>query len=371
MPKTPRRKHGEPLKGLVVCNHPGGARAVLPVVESFIEGESRIVFDLVLTDNAFPLFNLPIRFARKEFFSEEVSPETGDEIDLHPYAFVLAGTSISGNLEKTFIRKAREQGIPAFSILDHWCEYEARFREGSGQLNAIPNVIFVPDQIARQDLLDRGVQDQQIIVSGHPAFDVARTAAARFTKERRDDILRHFKLEDTPGYLLYVSEPVEADHQGKGLRYSEFSILEMVCRTLLRLDEKARLPLVLKLHPRENPSKFEDLLKGYQGLTVSSVKDEIDRFELLLSAKLILGISSLLLLEAAVLGLPVHCIIPGDAGKTFIGVRLGCVNHLGTETDIARTLMGIGAPKLQRQICDQTQAAHTIVRHILKTVGRS
>ncbi|MCX5829748.1 MAG: UDP-N-acetylglucosamine 2-epimerase [Deltaproteobacteria bacterium] len=332
------RREGKKLKALAVCNHPGGARVVLPVTKTFIEKTPEIFFDLVLTHNSFPFFNLAARSARKTIVDEEVSPEDYDKLDLRQYAFVLAGTSISGNLERSFVRKAREQGVPSFSVLDHWCEYRVRFQDSSGYLNAVPDTIFVPDEIAQRDLLDMGIPGRQIVVSGHPALDVAGKAAQYFSEKKRSQILQQLALKDDRDYVLFVSEPVESDHGSKDLGYSEFSILERICSTLLQLGKEIRPPLVIKLHPREDSSKYAPMLRAYRALKIVSVKDEIDRFDLMLSAKLVLGISSLLLLEAAVLGLPVYSVIPGDDEQSFIGVRLGWVKHLRNQADIEDSL---------------------------------
>ena len=359
-----KRKEG---KALVVCNHPGGARVVLPVIESLMEKKPEIFFDLILTDNAYPIFSLPPEYARKELINEDLSADAYDNLDLRSYAFVLAGTSISGNLEKSFVSKSREQNVPVFSVLDHWCEYNIRFQDEEGQLNAIPDVIFVPDEIARHDLLEMGVPGQQIIISGHPAFDVARKAAEGFSKERREAVLGRLP-RGFQDYILFVSEPVEDDHSDKNLGYSEFSTLDGLCHSLSQLEGEARISLVIKLHPREHKSKYDTVVRKYKGLNIISVKDEIDRFDLILSAKLVLGISSMLLLEAAVLGLPVYCIAPGTEGASFIGVKLGWVSHLESEASLA-TLLNRGTVDRPRpQIGGQMRAAHFIVDFILNAV---
>jgi len=360
-------KEGKVLKALVVCNHPGGARVVLPVIESLMEKEPEMFFDLILTDNAFPIFGLPPESAQKGLVKENLSIAAYDNLDLHPYSFVLAGTSISGNLEKSFVSKAREQNVPVFSVLDHWCEYNVRFKDEEGRLNAIPDIIFVPDEIARHDLLDMGVPGQQIIISGHPAFDVARKAAEGFSKERREAVLRCLS-RGCQEYVLFVSEPVEDDHGDKNLGYSEFSILDGLCHSLSQLEEEAHISLVIKLHPREHESKYDSVVRKYRGLNIISVKDEIDRFDLMLSAKLVLGISSMFLLEAAVLGLPAYCIAPGTEGASFIGVKLGWVSHLESEAALAALLKQSIVDPLRPPIDGQTRAAHFIVECILNTV---
>ena len=359
---------GSRRKVLAVCNHPGGARVVLPVIESFLEKWPEIFFDVVLTKNSFPIFNLPIRYARKTIVDEELSPENYKKLDLHQYAFILAGTSISGNLEKSYVRRAREQGVPGFSVLDHWCEYNVRFQYTVGHLNAVPDTIFVPDGIARQDLLDLGIPERRIIISGHPAFDVAEKAAQDFSEKKRSRVLQRLALKDELDNVLFVSEPVDSDHGIKNLNYSEFSLLERICRTLAQLEKEIRPPLVIKLHPREDSSKYDSVLKAYNTLKIISVKDEIDRFDLMLSAKLVLGISSLLLLEAAIIGLPVYCVIPGDEARSFIGVRLGWVREVHHEDHLKALLSG-HTGKIP-SACTNTEhnAADSIAEHILSIV---
>lgn len=355
-------------KVLAVCNHPGGTRVLLPVIESFLDKKPDSFFDLVLTHSSFPLFNLSIRNTHKTIVNEDVSPEDYEKLDLHEYAFVLAGTSISGNLERSFVRKAREQGVPSFSVLDHWCEYHVRFQGTDGHLNAVPDVIFVPDKIAKNDLLGIGIPEWQIVVTGHPAFDVAIKVAEDFSEIKRSKVLQRLGLKDAMNYVLFVSEPVEADHGSKDLGYSEFTLLDRTCRTLLQLELETRLPLIIKLHPREDTSKYDSVLREYNTLKIISVKDEIDRFDLVLSAKLVLGITSLLLLEAALIGLPVYCIIPGDGARSFIGVRLGWVKEIHHEDDLKALLSGYSGKLPSANINADHNAADNIVVHILSVV---
>lgn len=316
------------MKALAVCNHPGGARVVLPVVETFLNQKSKIEFDLFLTRHSAPIFGRLTCAVRQNICEETIMETDIETIPLQEYAFIVTGTSIHGNLEKTFIKQAKKKSVATFSILDHWCEYTARFCNTKGFLDAVPDVIFVPDIFASDDLETIGVDSSHIQISGHPAFDDLSRIKALFDLHKRKLIFDLLGLEMSSEMVVFVSEPVSSDYGYKRLTYSESTVLRSVLDILQQIDYQIRPQLVVKMHPREDPDKFAMLLRDFPSLKIKTVDPSVDRYDLMLSAKLILGIDSIMLLEASILGVSAHSVQIGYHDDSFIGLRLGWVQKV-------------------------------------------
>ena len=315
-------------RALVVCNHPGGARSVLPVVDAMLRAEPKLSCELWMTEHSYALADVPPERVNKRSWSETIDEGAPDLRWVDDARFVLTGTSISGNLETTVIRRARAGGIPVFSVLDHWADYGRRFRIEDGRLTAVPDVIFVPDDSAREDLLGYGVPPDRLIVLGHPAFDHLGDVRISFSEEVRDRVLGELGVSPLRGAVVFVSEPVVADHGHIDNRCSEEAILRVILEALRALPDAVRPALVVKLHPRERHGTFDDLLSLYPDVMAVVAPLSMDRYHLLLASNLALGIDSIMLIEAAALGVRAFSITAGAAKAAAVCTRTGLVGQV-------------------------------------------
>ncbi len=288
-------------KALAVCNHPGGARAILPVIKEFIDKDDSLEFDIFLTINSLNIFkgfkkNIKIFMLTEIFDKSKIV-----NLTFESYIFALASTSISGNLEKEFIKLLRKRKIPTFSVLDHWCDYKNRF---GFDLEAVPDIIFAPDSNAKNSLLNMGINSSRIVISGHPAFDNFPELRNSFSLKDKAKILNTLGLESS-NFITFSSEPVTLDHDVEKLGYSEISVLSQLCQTLMAIGSSAP-HLVIKPHPRENSIKIRELVKNFN--ISCTIVEEIDRHKLMLSSKAVFGMDSLFLLESSKLNIPTYSI---------------------------------------------------------------
>lgn len=295
---------------LAVCNHPGGARALVPVVETFLARTPALSFDMWLTRHGVGIADVRLPRLRARLRDESIADEEYDRLDLRDYQFVLTATSISGNLESAVVRRSRDQGVPVLSILDQASEYDRRFQGVGGELAAVPDVVFVPNETARHDLLGRGVSSQRVVVSGNPALDHLPQARMRFSDHTRQQVLGELAVGDSPGFILFVSEPISTDH-ADGTRYSEWSALQLTLATVRAMSAARRPAVVVKTHPREAPTKFDRVITDCGDVQVRTAPLFIDRHDLVMASNLVIGIESTLLTEAAVLGVPCVSLPPG------------------------------------------------------------
>ena len=312
---------------------------MFPVVERMLESFQELSFELWLTKHSFAVEGLVSGRVTRVLREAQVDDHEIEKLDPQAYRFVLTGTSIDGNIESAVTRRARQQRVPVFAILDHWSEYGRRFGEQEGELTAVPDVVFVPDGRARDDLARLGVPDDRLIVSGHPAFDRLAEVRSRFSDEVQRMVLKDLDVPESPGIAVFVSEPVSADHADKRLNYSEFSVLRSILMALRLLPSDVRPCLILKLHPREGQGKFAAVLREFPDVKAKAAPPSIDRYTLLMASNVVLGIDSIMLLEASVLGAKAFSVQVGYTDDGCIGAHTGQVQLIrdaGTLGDLLR-----------------------------------
>lgn len=222
-------------------------------------------------------------------------------------ALVLTATSCNTlNAERAYWQAAFSLGIPALAVLDYWSNYGARFQiEGAAFW---PDRIAVMDRVAAEALRAAGCPDERLAITGHAAFDALRQDLLPSPQRRR--LRERLGVPDDRVLAVFVSQPLSELHHllGQGAGASdEWRILAMVIEAI---DDGTSPPahLVIRPHPREPEGKYAPLVRALPPVTVDS---SAPAHALVQAADLVLGIHSMLLLEACCLGCPVLSLQPG------------------------------------------------------------
>jgi hypothetical protein len=182
----------------------------------------------------------------------------------------------------------------------------------------VPSFFFIMDEFARKEMCALGIDREKLVVSGQPFFDYIRKTADRFTPGEIEKLRR--ELTGTQGGLVFVftSQPIASIHRKNGMAedywgYTEETILKSVAGCLSRVTEEmaVKVTLVLRLHPKDESNVYQDVLATCPNSIKIVVDRETDSSLLLKAADLIIGMFSMLLLEAAILE------------RRFISVQIG------------------------------------------------
>jgi len=316
---------------LAIAHQIGAARAVGPVIEALRRrGENVIAIASDLAVTAFEEQCI-------QFFAMNVRPESAaqlaaEQLDQSRPAVVLSGTSAGVTLEKAVVAAANRGGIPTIGILDHWSNYSSRFEGPSGIRHYFPALLAVMDETARRDLLALHYPADAIAVTGHPAFD----ALISFAKEDRVAMRRRLGVSHGEKLVIFASEPQRRDH-GSSLGYDEMDALKILLDVLSDMP-KPRPRLIIKPHPTESPTDLQLLARAYCG--VWSVVTDVHPRTLMLAADVVVGMTSLFLVEAALLGTPAVSVQPNLVGEDrFIGNRLGVTHAAGSRESCRSRLL--------------------------------
>ena len=233
---------------------------------------------------------------------------------------VLTGTSEnmqSLGFDLTVIARAR--GLPTAAMVDGPSNAAARFRGDAGHALAFaPDHILVPDAATAASFVALGHPQTRVTVCGHPHYDWVRGQTAAFTREGRKNI-RTRVLHDVPDaahVLVFAAEVstglIPAQYRrsesytihGSGLNdFRSEIVIEELLDAVALLDPKPYT--VLRLHPKNTREE----LAQFHG-KFDAVSEGGSALDLVFAADAVVGMTSILLAEAAIVGRPVLAILP-------------------------------------------------------------
>ncbi len=299
---------GRNVRAIVaVAGDPGGGAALAPVLERLREEEFLVQ----------PLaYRQALTTWEQRGLRPERLPEAAEEEEavrrLRETTLLLTATSLNGiDWEKTFTATAGRLGIPSVAVLDFWSNYRPRFADGDGNLTCLPDRIAVMDEQARREMSAEGFPPERLVVTGQPAFEELEAFRAR-AHEHRQAARAALGVDDTQRVVLFASQPLAAlfgEDRSNPLYpgYTEHEV-RLALRAALEDVNDGRLLLVIRPHPRENA---EELREASSARVRVVVDGSGDRRAAVLGADLVVGMSSVLLVEACLLGRPVVSLQPG------------------------------------------------------------
>jgi hypothetical protein len=295
---------------LAVAGDSGGANALAPVLQHVLAGSR-------------PLVACAYREARSAWNQQGIPwqelPETlgdsGAEALLEHFrpAAVLTGTSMNGvDLERRITAAAARRGVPSLALLDYWTNYRPRFADAAGRLTGLPDRIAVMDEHARRDMVAAGFPADRLVVTGQPVFDELEA----FRGGSGAPALRaELDLAPADRLLLFISQPLSElygddcdrpNHPG----FTEHTVLQALLGALEGIGARHRANLVLLVRPHsKDPAGAFAGARGERVRVVVSAA--ADRRTAALGADLVIGMNSITLLEACLLGRIVLSVQPG------------------------------------------------------------
>lgn len=226
---------------------------------------------------------------------------------LHDSDLLICGTG-TNDYEWAFLSAARLVGIQSISVLDHWVNYRERF--GYPEFGWQDNL---PDFLAVTDERSLGL-----------ARDLNLAPIIRMRNYYLLELLHKYRQScderQTPDELLFVSESVE-EHYGSDTSaslhpgFTQSDVLYDVLESLPHFAGTINLRRVtLRLHPAEAQDKYDSVLKLGYGLPIVVERPNDVPLDISIArARVVIGISSMALLIAYLLGKPSVSVIPcGD-----------------------------------------------------------
>lgn len=292
---------------VTICGDPGGAAALAPVLRKLQQ-------DSTIALNNFAYLHAPTILEHagipsRTLSSGDVSQSRALLDELGASLLLTATSSNALNLEKHFVVAARQTRRPSIGVLDFWSNYADRFRDADGGLSATPDTLAIMDEKARTGLREAGVR-AKLVVTGQPAFDTLAERRRTFTNADRDAARLAMGAEPSDCLVLFVSQAFDDLHGDAQARigFDQHHVRRLVIDTLKSIPSP-RAVLAIRKHPRDAAIPLEH----HSGLRITHDLTP-DRWHAVMAADLIVGMNSVLLLEATYLGGAVLSLQPGLIG---------------------------------------------------------
>lgn len=315
---------------LAVANHPGAANAIVPVLLRLKRAKAEVLVlvsplaEAICTEASIAVETV------KSFFTVEAAEEV---IKRFSPDFILLGTSepedpLLGRLEAVCAAAAKKMNIASVSVLDYWTGYRDRFSLNSRQeLDALPDRICVMDTKAKDTMISDGFPPEKIYLTGNPHWDKLEAISRNLAAVDRKKLRGVFGIEESTTMVLFISQPL-SDRRFLKHAYTESDVLSDILSILSGRQEAV---LCIKVHPRQNPEDFswvEGVLGKNRVKIISG--NTYDLYHLGLAADNVIGMYSMLLVEYALLGIPVISYQPvsGNDRLVELGYRIDTVFSL-------------------------------------------
>ncbi|MFH1019059.1 MAG: hypothetical protein V1782_00400 [Pseudomonadota bacterium] len=284
----------------------GGARALLPVAaECERRGLSFAILNHGYIVNELPdhwsVLSLPFGFP------DNTAMAWLTTLDLTGLVF---GSSVHDTVPLTLARQIKEMGLLVVHVLDNWSNYRHRL-EHDGLPMLVPDRYTVMDQLAWEAAVVDGVPAEIIMITGQPALaSLVGECSGSLPKSQTQGPIK----------LLFVSEPVEAD-QGSGPAspkfrgYTEKTVLRLLCQSLQPYADQVTLSILP--HPREDRQALAGLWDEIKLDLAGMIVAETNGRQQVLAVDGVIGMASILLYEAWLVGKPVLSLQPGVSDRSL------------------------------------------------------
>ena len=276
---------------------PGGSRAVLECYSNFINKG----FKCFVLKHGWINQYLDISMSTIDPKYTEI--EIIDCLKSNHIDVLVFGTSLTDTLPLCIARCAEKLNIPTICILDNWMNYRERLE--IDQLPFfIPTIYAVMDSIAAQGAIASGIPSSCVHITGHPALSSLYEQYTNF---------KNHSASDHKNKILFVSEPVSEDQGTTPLStkfrgYTQQKVLKLVCNAFQPFYNK--FTFILLPHPRENKEILFQIWNEFKGKLDGEISNYPSGREAVLSVDRVIGMSSILLYEAWLVGKPVISIQP-------------------------------------------------------------
>ncbi len=226
-------------------------------------------------------------------------------------SLLLTGTSLSPEDDGRWWGWAAANGVPSIGFVDQWVNYWQRFTVRA-RFDTLPDRVAVVDAVARDALAALGCPAGRLVVAGSPAFDRLSAIDAKAARALRAALAP----ADDQRLLLFVCEPPTPPLDAAGFRalhgFAEPDVLDLLGRLLPAVAARRglRLHVAVKPHPIQIAAAAPPRLPAGDDRVAWRIADD-DAPTLAAAADLVVGMRSMLLMEAALLGRPVVSLQPG------------------------------------------------------------
>jgi hypothetical protein len=265
---------------------------------------------------------------------------------------LIVGTSENpDSLGLKLIVESQKMHIQSVGAVDALPNSEYRFRGRSNKpLTYAPNWLIVPDKWTEKAYLDLGYPHGRVVVCGHPHYDHVHTYAVQLSKKDTKELKRKIlpEVEAYQKVVVFATELSSGLNPHQFQRSSEYTlrgkgtssgrteiVLEEFLEAVRLIDPRPYL--VLRLHPKNIQDEFSPYVDEFNSVSTGG-----SPLELLYIADLVVGMTSILLMEAALVKTPNLSIVPRESEMQWLpSIRMGITPCVTTRESLQFHLTSI------------------------------
>lgn len=221
-------------------------------------------------------------------------------------SLLLTGTSECAAKDNLFWEWARDRCVPTLAFVDSWVSYWQRFSDtskGPQKFNCTPGLIGVIDRFMYDRMIENGCPEDLLVITGNPAFDRLHGYVSAQRQGIRSAYGDH--------YILFIGEPHNRDLFGddeKAVRgYTEAEVLELTAKALDSMQGLGGV-LLYRPHPRGCSAEVASIITQRRDIIMDTC--DFDTRDMVSCASGIVGMTSMPLFEASIMGVPAISIQP-------------------------------------------------------------
>lgn len=303
--------------------------------------------DIWITENVAGYFSgldLPTR----TFPQPPDQTELLQEWDGNPARSILTGTSHYAAFDSLFWDLGKRRSVPTLAVVDFWSNLDRRFKDSK------PDRIGVIDDEQAGEARRLGLPET--IITGHPRLAAIRRLPDKEPKKRVN--------------VLFVSERIAgdvADGVNDPYGFDEINVFRLVTEASRNAAAAGiQTDLVVKFHPYNDHDEFLNALGPLADDSTLSI-DFIDGDEpiapFVAACDLVVGMSSVALIEAALMGRPVVSVQPGLIREDMFVPAVKGFSETQTDPDSAVNFVSdlIVDPEKRQEVSDRFQGFRNCV----------
>lgn len=255
--------------------------------------------------------------------------------------------------------------IPSIAYVDCWWGYGIRFfPEPDSKKGVLPNMIVAIDDNARIEMIHEGLPAERINVLGSPRFEEIMQYQSRKSKSKA--IVQDLGIQDGDFLLTFVSQPLGKDAVEKW-GFNEETVFQAILESIGTYPEMSSLKLVVILHPEEDEAALRGLSVQYNpGLDIIFYQGK-DALDIIVASDLVLGMASILLVEAMLMKKPVLSIQPGLKREDMLVTnRIGATQLITSIAELKSCLHPLLSEQQRRDELLQCQQIFAVVEDATK-----
>lgn len=329
----------------IYVEDPGAANYVAPLVTHFQAQGWRVTLwaggsaYTYLSDRGTPCLQV---------VAENAADLVSEFIKCSPRLLLVGTAENPDTLGFKLIAAARDRAIPSIGVIDAYANAPNRWRGHSNHpLTHAPDWLLVPDQLTAQAYRALGYPPANLVVCGHPHYDWIRERVTQLEHQGRPK-LRQQMFPNWPGdrlimvFVAELSTGLDAQQYQRSPDYTLSGTGQSDRRTDIVLEEflLARQALatpvyvVLRLHPKNDRTEFLPYLPAFDQVSQGG-----DPLAMVYCADLVVGMTSMLLVEAHLARRPVLSILPRAIERDWLPLPAGSDTQIVSDRTALRAAL--------------------------------